>query len=306
MSLLVVGSVAYDAIETPYASIEKALGGTAIYFSAAASFFAPVKLVAVVGKDFDYKEIDFLRSRKVDFSGLQAETGETFRWKGRYLNNMNDRETIYTHLNVFENFNPVLPENYKDCKYIFLGNIGPDLQYNVIQQVKKPKFVAMDTMNYWISGTLPQLKKTIALVDALIINDSEAKQLAKVDNLFTAARMIQAMGPKILVIKKGEHGSVLVYKKDYFFCPAYPVEKLYDPTGAGDTFAGGFVGYLAKSGKIDEIHLRQAIVYATCFASFCVEDFSVGRLMHITRTDVQSRVRKLVHWMKIDENIIKV
>ena len=299
MSVLVVGSVAYDAVETPFAKVDEALGGAAIYFSAAASYFVPVNLVAVVGDDFKHRDIEFLRSRKVNFAGLTTESGRTFRYQCRYLNNMNERETIDTQLNVFENFNPVLPESYKKSAFVFLANIGPELQYHVIQQIRKPRFVAMDTMNYWISGTLPQLKKTIARVDALIINDSEVKQLAGTDNLFTGARRIQEMGPKILVIKKGEHGAILVNKENYFFCPAYPVEQLYDPTGAGDTFAGGFVGYLAQTGKVTDAHLRQAMMYATALASFCVEDFSVERLKKVTLRDIRGRVKKLTRWTQV-------
>jgi sugar/nucleoside kinase (ribokinase family) len=302
MSILVVGSVAYDAIETPQAKIDEALGGAAIYFSAAASLFTPVKLVGVVGEDFKHQDIEFLRKRKVDFAGLQTEAGKTFRYSGRYLENMNIRETIYTHLNVFEHFNPVLPETYKKCPYVFLANIGPDLQHSVIRQMKKPKFVAMDTMNYWITGSLPQLKKTIAAVDALIINDSEVKLLSGMDNLFLGAKRIQAMGPKTLVIKKGEHGAVLVHKDNYFFCPAYPVETLLDPTGAGDSFAGGFIGYLAKADSISDTHMRQAMLFATAFASFCVEGFGVDRLKRVTFTEVKQRVKKLLQWIKVGQS----
>lgn len=301
MSILVVGSVAYDAIETPQTQIEETLGGAAVYFSAAASLFTSVKLVAVVGEDFKHQDIDFLRVRNVDFTGLKTEAGKTFRYKGRYLENMNIRETIYTHLNVFEHFNPLLPESFKKCQYVFLANIGPDLQHNVIRQMKKPKFVAMDTMNYWITGTLPQLKKTIAAVDALIINDSEVRLLSGHDNLFAGARRIHELGPKILVIKKGEHGSILVHKNTYFFCPAYPVETLLDPTGAGDSFAGGFVGYLAKSGSISNNHMRQAMLFATAFASFCVEGFGVDRLKQVTLIDVKRRVKKLLQWTMVGQ-----
>ena len=301
MSVLVVGSVAYDAIETPTAKVAEALGGTAIYFSAAASFFVPVNVVAVVGQDFKFNDIEFLRTRKVDLTGLRTEAGKTFRWKGRYLANMNERKTLYTRLNVFEKFNPVLPPAYQNCKYIFLGNIGPDLQYHVIKQINKPKFVVMDTMNYWISGALPQLKKTIALVNALLINDSEVKQLSGVDNLFTGARIIQEMGPKILVIKKGEHGSMLVHNNRYFFCPGYPIEKLFDPTGAGDSFAGGFVGYLAKTGKTSHVNLRRAVLYATAVASFCVESFSVERLKQVNLKKIQTRVDQLIRWTTINK-----
>ncbi len=303
MSLLVVGSVAYDSIETPKAKIENALGGSATYFSTAASFFVPVRLVAVIGEDFEEKDINFLKNRNIDLQGLKVEPGKTFRWKGRYLENMNDRETIYTHLNVFETFNPVLPASYRESEFVFLANIGPDLQDHVIQQTKS-KFVAMDTMNFWISGALPALKKTISRVDAMIINDSEVKMLAESDNLFTGARKIQAMGPQTLIIKKGEHGSILVHKDRYFFCPAYPVEQLYDPTGAGDTFAGGFMGYLAHVGEVNDKTLRQAVIFATAFASFCVEAFSVERLKEIRAADIQNRVQALIGSIKIDPHLL--
>ncbi|MBN1998990.1 sugar kinase, partial [candidate division KSB1 bacterium] len=220
-----------------------------------------------------------------------------------YLENMNDRETIYTHLNVFETFNPVLPDAYKETDFTFLANIGPELQHNVIRQVKS-KFIAMDTMNYWISGTLPALKQTISKVDAMIINDSEVKQLAETDNLFTGARKIQAMGPKTLIIKKGEHGSILVHNDNYFFCPAYPVENLYDPTGAGDTFAGGFMGYLAQVGSVNNTVLRQAVMVATAFASFCVEAFGVQRLKQISAADIKSRVQNLLEYIEINPQLL--
>ncbi len=293
MSVLVVGSMAYDAVETPHASLEKSLGGSATYFAAAASYFSPVNLVAVVGEDFDPHDIDFLRSQGVDLTGLTTEPGETFRWKGKYLENMNDRETIYTHLNVFEHFNPILPEKYKDSEFVFLANIGSDLQHNVIKQIHKPKFVAMDTMNFWITRTLASLKRTLALVDALLINDSEVRLLSGLNNIFHGARRIQEMGPKTIIVKKGEHGAVLIHDDQYFVCPAFPVEDLIDPTGAGDCFAGGFMGYLATSEKVDDDALRTAVVFGSALASFCVEDFNVGRLKGLAKRDIAERVAKL-------------
>lgn len=301
MSVLVVGSVAYDSVETPYAKIDEALGGSATFFSSVASFFAPVNLVAVVGNDFRHDDIQFLREKGVDLDGLQTEPGETFRWKGKYLKNMNDRETIYTHLNVFEKFNPVLPEKYKDSEFVFLANIGPELQYNVIEQVKQPKFVAMDTMNFWITGEPDALKKTLSRVDALVINDSEVQLLSRENNIYKGARIIQGMGPETLIIKKGEHGAILIHKDSFFSCPAYPVENLYDPTGAGDTFAGGLMGYLAMKGEITNDNLRRGIVVASALASFCVEGFSVDRLKEISADDIKSRIRKILDLIRVDQ-----
>ena len=302
MSVLVVGSMAYDSVETPYAKIDDALGGSATFFSAAASYFAPVNLVAVVGEDFNFKDIDFLKKKNVDLAGLTTEPGKTFRWAGKYLGNMNDRETLDTQLNVFEKFNPVLPEKFKDSEYVFLANINPDLQYNVIQQVNRPKFVAMDTMNFWITGFLPDLKKTLSVVDALVINDSEVQLLSGENNIFKGARIIQNMGPKILIIKKGEHGAILIHNNSYFSCPAIPVENLFDPTGAGDTFAGGFMGYLAMSDNINEDNLRRAIVVGTVMASFLVEDFSVNRIKDLPKTEIQQRIKNLLNLITVKED----
>jgi len=302
MSVLVVGSMAYDSVETPFAKIDDALGGSATFFSAATSYFAPVNLVAVVGEDFNFKDIDFLKQKNVDLSGLTTEPGKTFRWSGKYLDNMNDRETLDTQLNVFEKFNPVLPEKFKDSDYVFLANINPDLQYNVIQQVNRPKFVAMDTMNFWITGFLPDLKKTLSVVDALVINDSEVRLLSGENNIFKGARIIQDMGPKTLIIKKGEHGAILIHNNSYFTCPAIPVENLFDPTGAGDTFAGGFMGYLAMSNNINEDNLRRAIVVGTVMASFLVEDFSVNRIKNLTKTEIQQRIKTLLNLLQVKED----
>ena len=268
MSVLVVGSMAYDAIETPVATVDKALGGSATYFSAAASNFTPVDLVAVVGEDFVLNDIDFLRQKKVNLDGLSVVPGKTFRWKGRYLENMNDRETIYTELNVFQDFKPVLPESYRNAEFVFLANISPDLQYNVVQQTAKPKFVAMDTMNFWIDGTLDLLKQTLSVVDALMINDSEVRDLSGEDNIFKGAKVIQKMGPSTLIIKKGEHGSLLIHKDQYFMCPAFPIEELYDPTGAGDTFNGALTVALSEG-----IYWREAIEFANTAAAKSVGKF---------------------------------
>jgi len=302
MSVLVVGSMAYDAVETPFAEIARALGGSAMFFSAAASYFSPVNLVAVVGNDFDHNDIDFLRERQVDLLGLTTVKGETFRWSGKYADNMIDRQTIYTKLGVFENFDPVLPERYTSSEYVFLANIQPDLQYNVVQQVKNPRFIAMDTMNFWITGTLDELKKTLSVVDALIINDSEVRLLSREANLFIGAKTIQAMGPKTLIVKKGEHGSILVHEDSYFMCPALPVEQVHDPTGAGDTFAGGFMGYLAMAEAVNEAVLRRAVVMGTVMASFCVESFSAQRLKTLTPDEIKARTAQLLTAMRLESD----
>jgi len=302
MSLLVVGSMAYDSVETPLDKADDVLGGSAMFFSAAASYFTPVNLVAVVGEDFNHHDIEFLKHKNVNLDGLTVEQGKTFRWKGKYLQNMNDRETIYTHLNVFEKFNPVLPDHYRDSKFVFLANISPDLQYNVVQQVQQPHFVAMDTMNFWISGAPESLKQTLSVVDALFINDSEAKELAQTDNVITAARKIQQMGPGTVIIKKGEHGAMLIHENSIFFCPAYPVENLFDPTGAGDTFAGGFMGYIASKGAVTPANLQRAMLFATALASFNVEAFSVDRVKNLSKNDIIERVLKLRDMIAIEED----
>ncbi len=304
MSVLVVGSVAYDSVITPEDKRDKALGGSAMFFSSAASFFTPVNLVAVVGEDFHKQELDFLIKRGVNLDGLATEKGETFRWKGRYLDDMNERETIYTHLNVFEHFDPVLPESYRNNRFVFLANINPDLQYNVLDQIEKPDFVAMDTMNFWITGTPDELQKTLEKVDALIINDSEVRLLSKEQNIMIGARKIQEMGPRILIVKRGEYGALLIHGNSFFNCPAFPVEQLFDPTGAGDTFAGGFVGYLARTGVVDNENLRRAVVYATALASFCVEAFSADRLKELTTLEIQNRTEEIYHMTRFElENI---
>jgi len=308
MSVLVVGSMAYDSVETPFAKVDDTLGGSATFFAAAASYFAPVNLVAVVGDDFNFADIDFFKNKPVDLEGLKTEPGKTFRWSGKYLNNMNDRETLDTQLNVFEKFNPVLPQKYRNSEYVFLANINPDLQYNVVQQVHKPKFVAMDTMNFWINDYLPDLKRTLKVVDALVINDSEVKLLSGNSNIFKGAKIIQEMGPKTLIIKKGEHGAILIHNNAYFNCPAIPVEDLFDPTGAGDTFAGGFMGYLAMTDKVNLDTLKRAMIMGTVMASFLVEDFSVNRIKDLSKAEIQARAKVLLTLMQVEEdgNWIKI
>ncbi|MFQ5824972.1 MAG: PfkB family carbohydrate kinase [bacterium] len=304
MSILVVGSVAFDSVETPFGKAEDALGGSAIYFSAAASYFAPVRLVAVVGEDFHKNKLDFLEQRNVDFRGLVVEKGKTFRWGGKYGFDLNTRETLYTHLNVFENFQPVIPEEYKDSRYIFLANIAPELQLDVLKQINSPKLVALDTMNFWIEGSLPALRETLGAVDVLIINDSEARQLAQETNLVKASKCIHDMGPKVIIIKKGEHGALMITKDSFFWAPAYPLEFIYDPTGAGDSFAGGFMGYLAKTDTLSQDNLRHAVIFGSTMASFCVEKFSLERLIDLSDEEIRERFKEFWKMTYFDHNTI--
>jgi len=289
MSVLVVGSAALDSVETPHGERDNAIGGAAIFFSVAASYFTNVRLVAVVGNDFPLNEINFLKERNVDLSGLTVEDGETFRWGGKYHQDMNIRDTLFTHLNVFETFDPELPESYKKTPTIFLANILPDLQMKVLEQATAPELVVLDTMNYWIDGALESLKQVLKRVNILIINDSETMQLGNNSNLLVAAENVMAMGPKILVVKKGEHGALLVTENGYFFAPALPLKKVIDPTGAGDTFAGGFVGYLDNVGQATENNLRKAVIYGSVMASFCVEDFSIAKTKSLTQEMIDAR-----------------
>jgi sugar/nucleoside kinase (ribokinase family) len=300
MSVLVVGSVALDTVETPFGKVDDALGGSATYFSAAASYFSDVNVVAVVGEDFPIDEIEFLKQRYVNFDGLVTKPGKTFRWGGKYDFDLNQRETLFTHLNVFEKFDPVLPDHYKNTPYLFLANIQPDLQLKVLQKMNRPKLVVMDTMNFWIEGTPDSLNEILKQIDILIVNDSEVRQLADTPNLFIGAKKIRQMGPKIIVIKKGEHGALLVEDGNYFWAPAFPLEELLDPTGAGDTFAGGFVGYLAKVDDYSNKSLRKAIIYGSTLASFCVEKFSLERLKNLSQKEIEHRYREFVNMTKFD------
>ncbi|HEX9653738.1 MAG TPA: PfkB family carbohydrate kinase [bacterium] len=300
MSILVVGSVALDHVETPFGSVKDALGGSAIYFSAAASYFAAVRVVGVVGEDFPHDQLGFLKKRTVDFQGLETQPGKTFRWGGRYDFDLNSRTTLFTHLNVFEHFDPVIPESYRDSEYIFLGNIAPELQLDILKQIRSPKLVALDTMNYWIEGSLPDLRKTLEKVQVLLLNDSEARQLAQEANLVKAARIICKMGPEVLVIKKGEHGALLFMGNDVFWAPAYLLETIYDPTGAGDTFAGGFIGYLAKLGIVSPDNYKRALVFGSAMASFCVESFSVDRLQDLKPEEIRARFTAFWHMTNFD------
>ena len=290
MSILVVGSIALDTVETPYGKVKDSPGGSALYFSAAASFFAPVNMVGVVGEDFDFSLIDFLKTRQVDFSGLKVEKGETFRWGGRYHDNMNSRDTLFTYLNVFETFNPVIPENYRNSKFVFLANIQPELQLKVLKSIDSPTLTILDTMNFWISGSRAALEKVIQHVDVMILNDEEIRELTGIQNINIASRVILKMGPKVLVVKKGEHGAILITRDDFFAAPAYPVEKVVDPTGAGDSFAGGFVGYLAGCSQLNQDDFRKAVAYGSIVASFSVESFSFDMLKRISREDIDKRL----------------
>jgi sugar/nucleoside kinase (ribokinase family) len=289
MNILVVGSIALDTVETPFGSVQDSPGGSALYFSSAASLFAPVNLVGVVGDDFNYEHINFLRERPINFDGIYTEKGKTFRWGGRYYKNLNKRDTLFTHLNVFENFKPKIPKQFKKSQLVFLANIDPALQLQVLDQIEKPQLVVLDTMNFWISGQYATLLRVIERCDVLILNDEETRELALDDNLMTAGKKILEMGPKNLIIKKGEHGAVLLSKNSYFAAPAFPLESVIDPTGAGDSFAGGFVGYLAKVGRFNEATMRTAVVYGNIIASFNVEDFSFKKLISLSNKQLDKR-----------------
>ncbi len=292
MSILVVGSVAFDSVETPFGQVEEVLGGSGTYFSTSASFFTDVNLVAVVGEDFPAEHLEFLRSRNVDLSGLQTAPGRTFRWKGRYGYDLNEAQTLDTQLNVFETFKPDLPASHRRAEYVFLGNIDPELQLEVLRQVEKPKLVACDTMNFWIEGKREALLATLRHVDILLINEGEARQLAGEANLVKAARVILEMGPKTLVVKRGEYGVLLFSEHSIFSAPAFPLESVFDPTGAGDTFAGGFMGYLASTNNLTEGSLRQATVLGSVMASFTVEDFSLNRMKALEYPEIEERFRR--------------
>ncbi|HEY7923141.1 MAG TPA: PfkB family carbohydrate kinase [Vicinamibacteria bacterium] len=289
MSILVVGSVAYDTVETPSGKAERVLGGSASFFAVAASYFAPVNLVGVVGDDFGEQQLAAFRGRPIDLAGLERAAGKTFHWQGRYSQDLNSRDTIRTDLNVFEFFQPKIPAAYRRSELVFLGNIDPVLQREVLAQVEKPRVVACDTMNYWIKGKPEELRQTLAKVDVLLINDQEARELSGEWNLVKAARAIRRLGPQTLVVKKGEHGVLLFGHESCFAAPALPLETVIDPTGAGDTFAGGFIGYLASVRETNDATLRQAVVMGSTLASFCVEAFSLDRLLTLTRMQIGER-----------------
>lgn len=299
MSLLVVGSVALDSVETPFGLKEDVLGGSATYFSTSASFFTPTQVVAVVGEDFPQAHLEFLKARGVDLDGVTREKGRTFRWKGRYGYQLNEAETLDTQLNVFQAFSPRLPEKYRDAQYVFLGNIHPELQSQVVDQVKAPRLVAADTMNFWINGSRPALLKTLKRVNLLFVNDAEARQLTGEHNIVRAARAILGMGPQRVVVKRGEYGALLFDHEHIFACPAMPLADVFDPTGAGDTFAGGFMGTLAIASHLDAETLRRAMVMGSVMASFTVEKFSLERLREVTRAEIRTRFsdfKRLTHF----------
>lgn len=299
MDILVAGSVAFDSVETPFGKAEDVLGGSATYFSTSASYFAKVAVVAVVGEDFPDEHIKGLESHGIDLTGLQKVPGKTFRWKGKYEHDLNQAHTLETHLNVFEDFEPQIPESYKNIPYVFLANIDPVLQKSVLEQVESPKLIASDTMNFWIEGKLGELKELLKGVELLVINDSEARELAEDANLVSVAAKILAMGPNTLIVKRGEYGALMFNGNTIFSAPALPLEDIFDPTGAGDSFAGGLMGYLAKTDDLSEANIRRAIIIGSVMASFNVESFSLDRLKSLTKDEIKSRYaefKKLTHF----------
>ena len=304
MSVLVVGSLALDSIETPFGAVKDAVGGSATYISAAASYFInPIRLVGVVGGDFPQEGLTFLEDRKVDLEGLEViKDGKTFRWAGRYHYDLNERDTLYTDLNVFEKFDPKIPEKFRKTRNVCLGNIDPVLQRKVLQQMDNPRLVVCDTMNYWINGKRAELIETLKMINVLILNDSEARLLSKEPNLIKAAKVIRGMGPAVVIIKKGEHGALLLTEKMVFSAPAYPMENIFDPTGAGDSFAGGFIGWLARTEDISEENLKRAVIYGSTLASFCVEKFGVGGITDLTYLGIQDRFREFRELSRFDED----
>ncbi len=297
MSLLVVGSVAFDALETPFGKVDKIIGGAGTFIALSASnFVKPVNLVSVVGGDFLQSDIAMLQSHGINTEGLQIKENEkSFFWKGRYFNDMNSRETLVTELNVLGDFDPIIPPSYQNCDYLMLGNLAPQVQRQVMERLQnRPKLVVMDTMNFWMNIALDDLLQTIALVDVLSINDEEARQLSGEYALTKAAKKIMNLGPKFLIIKKGEHGALLFHEDQVFFAPALPLEEVFDPTGAGDTFAGGFIGYLAKTDDYSFENMKRAVIHGSALASFCVEKFGPERIINLTETEVQERVRQFV------------
>lgn len=298
MSLLVIGTVAFDAIETPFGKTDKIVGGAATYASLAASYFYnDVKIVAVVGDDFPENEIADFKNHHIDTEGLQVKAGEkSFFWSGRYHNDMNSRDTLATELNVLADFDPIIPEAYQDCEYLMLGNLTPQVQQTVINRLKnRPKLIVMDTMNFWMDIALNDLLETIKMVDVLTINDAEARQLSGEYSLVKAAHKILTMGPKYLIIKKGEHGALLFHEDKVFSAPALPLAEVFDPTGAGDTFAGGFIGYLAKVGTINFNNMKNAIIFGSALASFCVEKFGTEKVKNLTAEEVSARVQEFIN-----------
>ena len=301
MNLLVVGTVAFDAIETPFGKTDKIIGGAATYICLSSSFFTnKLNLVSVVGEDFPKDAIKMLQNKSVNTTGLQIKKGEkTFFWSGKYHNDMNSRDTLDTQLNVLENFNPVVPADFKDSEFLMLGNLMPSIQKKVLDQMKKrPKLIVLDTMNYWMDHFMEDLKESLKEVDVLTINDEEARQLAQEHSLVKAAKIILSMGPKYLIIKKGEHGALLFNNQEIFFAPALPLEDVFDPTGAGDSFAGGFIGYLAKTNDTSFENMKRAVIHGSTMASFCVEKFGTQRLTEISQADIDARINDFTNLVK--------
>lgn len=306
MSLLVIGSVAFDAIETPFGKTDKIIGGAATYIALSSSYLEDtINLVAVVGGDFPKEDIQLLESHGIDTEGLQIKEEEkSFFWSGKYHNDMNSRDTLITELNVLEHFDPIIPSSYQNSDYVMLGNLSPDVQCKVIERmVNKPKLIAMDTMNFWMDIAKESLDKTIGMVDVLIINDEEARQLSGEYALVKAAKKIMAMGPRFLIIKKGEHGALLFDSESIYFCPALPLEEVFDPTGAGDTFAGGFIGYLASTDDISFDNMKRAVIYGSAMASFCVEKFGTERLVNLSKSEMNSRVQQFIDLSQVQISI---
>jgi sugar/nucleoside kinase (ribokinase family) len=300
--LLVVGTVALDSVKTPFGNVDNALGGSATYFSTSASYFTDVRLVAVIGEDFPREHIQFLKSKAIDTRGLEVQKGETFRWKGEYGYDLNEARTLATDLNVLATFKPVIAEDYKDSDVVFLANVDPEIQLDVLKQVSKPKLVACDTMNYWIASKPEALKRTLREVDLLTINEAEIRQLADEASLVKAAKRVQAMGPKTIVVKQGSYGAIMFNGHSVFSAPAYPLETVFDPTGAGDTFAGGFMGFLASTMNFNEDSMRKAVIFGSVMASLNVEAFSLDRLRSLDYAEIEGRYRefkKLTHFEDI-------
>ncbi len=299
-NILAVGSLAFDSVSTPAGNADKVLGGSLNFFSLSASFFNPLQLVGVVGEDFPKDHLDFLANRRIDISGISTVPGKTFHWTGKYEGDMNEAITLSTQLNVFEHFNPEIPEKFRDAEYVFLGNIAPELQLSVLDQVRKPKLIALDSMNFWISGRRDALLKVLARIDLLSINEGEAKLLAEETNVVLAAEKILSMGPKAVVVKRGEYGAFLFFQNEIFSAPAVPIRRVVDPTGAGDTFAGGMIGYLASQGVgLERNALRKAVLNGSVMASFTVEDFSFRRLQRLESLEIEKRTQDLLATMKV-------
>ncbi len=301
IKLLVAGTVAYDSIETPFGKADNVLGGSALHFTNAASFFTDVGMVATVGSDFDMEGISFLKDRSVDMSGIEVDHGKTFRWEGRYGYDLNQAITLKTELNVIETFKPKVPEDYRNAEFLFLANIDPDLQLHVIEQVGKPVALVLDTMNFWIENKYDALMKVISRVDMLVINEAELREITKEHNLLKGARKLIDLGPVCIVVKRGEYGVFMMNRDEVFLAPAYPLEDVFDPTGAGDTFAGGFMGYLANVGEATSETVKQAIIMGTVMASFNVEDFSINRIKRLTMPEIKQRYHALKGCMQFGD-----